>query len=93
MVGPQGTPPNVGSSTVGSFQAFLPHAPGMLELGNTGAADFTALPADVPILPPLQQRADLITLVKCLPFVLIVDLALKFYIFSSSFPVECVGFK
>ena len=36
---------------------------------------------------------DFITLVKNLLFVLIIDLALKFFIFNSCFHVEYTGFK
>ena len=36
---------------------------------------------------------DFITLVKSLLFVLIIDLALKFFVFNSCFHVECTGLK
>ena len=70
----------------------------MVQLGNDGVADFFQLfllmfkfllLCNLVLIKPVDD----FTLVKNLLFVLIVDLALKFFTFNSCFHVEYIGFK
>ena len=97
MVCPEEAPPDGGAPPPGKPSRPAPCT--LVQHGTNGVADFFQLLllmftffllSSLILIKPVDY---FITYIKNLLFVLIIDLALKFFIFSSSFHVERTGFK